>query len=118
VENLPMGEVSKILRSLDGHRVGYWCEGCDELHVIRFVNGLHTWDGNIVRPTFSPSVFYEQKGADGREHVCHTFIRDGLVQFLDECTHHLAGLTLPLPDLPEYLLDGAEAKSLRGKSAP
>lgn len=36
---------------------------------------------------------------------CHTFITDGKVQFLSDCTHALAGQTLDLPELPPHLQD-------------
>src|SRR5436309_254590 len=28
--------------------------------------------------------------------VCHSFVRDGLIEFLGDCTHPLAGRTVPL----------------------
>ena len=31
--------------------------------------------------------------------VCHSFVNDGQVQFLDDCTHELAGQTLLLLDV-------------------
>lgn len=31
--------------------------------------------------------------------VCHTFITDGNIQYLPDCTHELAGQTVPLKDL-------------------
>jgi hypothetical protein len=39
------------------------------------------------------------------ERRCHTFITDGRVQFLADCTHELARQTLDLPDLPAHLKD-------------
>lgn len=30
---------------------------------------------------------------------CHSFVTDGKIQFLADCTHELAGKTVPLPDL-------------------
>jgi len=33
--------------------------------------------------------------------ICHSFIRDGKIQFLGDCTHALAGQTVDLPELPE-----------------
>jgi hypothetical protein len=36
---------------------------------------------------------------------CHTFITDGTVQFLSDCSHALAGQTLDLPELPAHLQD-------------
>jgi hypothetical protein len=30
--------------------------------------------------------------------ICHSFITDGRIQFLGDCTHRLAGQTVPIPD--------------------
>lgn len=74
------------------------------------------YDGNPEAPTFMPSVLVTYRhpkgysnanpaplGYDG-EHVneiCHTFVRAGQIQFLGDCTHALAGQTVPIPDLPQ-----------------
>lgn len=123
-----MGQVSaKLRRSTDG--LSYWCQGCEEVHHVR-VPGW-TFDGNLEAPTFSPSVlvtcghyapgwvgpkcwctYNAELTAKGEEPSafecsrCHTFITGGMVQFLSDCSHALAGQTLPLPDLPPELQDG------------
>lgn len=104
----------------------YWCQGCDQLHQVTTEGGQpnREWgfNGDLERPTFTPSVLTQydrweppvtpENLAQWREkpwpqerkhHVCHTFITDGQVQFLGDCTHALAGKTEPLPDLPDYL---------------
>lgn len=107
----------------------YWCQGCDDLHSVVTERSERAgpgpcweYNGNPDAPTFTPSVLVRSghyaPGQEGkrcwcdynREHpedadgfqcmVCHTFITDGMVQFLGDCTHALAGQTLPLPDLP------------------
>lgn len=122
-----MGQVSSKLRSVQGGRWMYWCQGCEEPHMV---GPGWTFDGNLEAPTFSPSVLVTsghyapgfnaaEKGcwctynaeqiAKGEEPCgfkcerCHTFIRGGMVEFLGDCTHALAGQTLPLPDLPEHM---------------
>lgn len=50
------------------------------------------------RPTFTPSILSTQNRGD-MKFVCHSFITDGNIQFLADCTHELAGKTIPLPDL-------------------
>lgn len=30
-------------------------------------------------------------------HTCHSFVRDGQIEFLSDCTHALAGKTVSLP---------------------
>lgn len=32
--------------------------------------------------------------------VCHSFVTDGRIQFLSDCTHSLAGQTVDLPEMP------------------
>jgi hypothetical protein len=31
-------------------------------------------------------------------HCCHSFVTNGKIQFLADCTHKLAGQTVELPD--------------------
>lgn len=35
--------------------------------------------------------------------TCHSFVTNGAIQFLGDCTHHLAGQTVPLPPIPARL---------------
>lgn len=63
-----------------------------------------TWNGSVESPTVKPSVLTRGGGRlcrDGKyiEEVCHSFINDGKVQFLDDCTHEFAGQTLDLLDV-------------------
>jgi hypothetical protein len=108
---------SKLRDSVDGNgRKGltYWCQGCEDLHGITYEGGdpgrNWSWNGDVNAPTFQPSVlvtYGANPDADERfkewrtERRCHTFITNGQVQFLGDCTHALAGQTLP--DLPDYL---------------
>lgn len=54
-----------------------------------------TWNGSVDAPTVKPSVLTRGSDADG-EHVCHSFINDGIVQFLSDCSHEFAGMMIPL----------------------
>lgn len=93
-----MSALSAKLRSVEGGGIAYWCQGCKDLHMVHVGEGpgpRWTWDGNVTAPTFSPSVLC----TCGKQR-CHTFIRAGMVEFLGDCTHALAGQTLPLPDWP------------------
>lgn len=57
-----------------------------------------TWNGSIDKPTVRPSVLTKGKDEDG-DHICHSWINDGKVQFLGDCTHELAGQTVDLLDI-------------------
>jgi hypothetical protein len=74
------------------------------------------WNGCGDRPTITPSVLVRgsqiELDADDRwtgewvrdlngqplSSVCHSFVTDGRIQFLGDCTHALAGQTVDLPD--------------------
>jgi hypothetical protein len=42
-----------VLRTIEGGRLGFWCPGCDGMHVV---DSGWTFDGNFDAPTLSPSV--------------------------------------------------------------
>ena len=58
-------------------------------------------------PTFSPSinVRYNFTQEDGGPDICHSFVKAGNIQFLGDCTHALAGQTVPLPDWPKEMTE-------------
>jgi hypothetical protein len=101
--------------------------GCDMAHMVN-VSGqggpIWSWNGSMDSPTFSPSirVTYDHMSEAGRaqgkafceQHgryptneenpydvndVCHSFVTDGRIQFLGDCTHALAGQTVDLPEI-------------------
>ncbi|HWU21104.1 MAG TPA: DUF6527 family protein [Nocardioides sp.] len=101
-----------------GCRVMFRCPGCDDNHTVR-INCADGWDfnGNLEHPTFTPSVLVhavqwpEASGPvvgdrrrdrhpgvqPGEQTVCHSFVTEGRIQFLGDCTHQLAGQTVDLP---------------------
>lgn len=91
----------------------YWCPGCDALHGIAILpdrqdNGAGwSFSGTLECPTYSPSQLTKTKlmrddTGKEKEFVCHTFIRNGQIEFLNDCTHELKGKTVPLPQLPDW----------------
>jgi len=88
----------------DGSLHGYHfqCPACQTLHTV----GVGwTFNGDMVRPEFSPSidVTWDHLRLAGKR--CHSFIRDGQISFEADSTHKLAGQTVPLGDLPDWLVD-------------
>jgi hypothetical protein len=73
------------------------------------------FNGDYERPTFSPSylVWRDPKpdvdpkhDPDGKYRSgfrCHSFIKDGKIQYLDNCTHKLANQMVELPDTNKML---------------
>ncbi len=80
------------------------CVGCKGLHSIATdKSSPQVWDFNcnFEKPTFNPSLLvqYPNYGEIGFTKKCHSFIRNGEWQFLSDCTHELAGKTVPMIDI-------------------
>lgn len=79
------------------------CPGCGCYHSLTVTEknefgSQWKFDGNYVNPTFSPSLMVKYENHKGQG-VCHSFIRDGYIQFLSDCTHSMAGVTTELPEV-------------------
>lgn len=57
--------------------------------------GNWTWNGNVDAPTLRPSVLTRMPSSLGIR-VCHSFIKDGQIQFLADCSHEFAGKIMDL----------------------
>lgn len=77
-----------------------FCPACKCGHGFRVgrVGGPSwTFNGNMEKPTFAPSLLCTWKSGDPPiPHVCHSYVRDGQIQFLNDCTHAMAGQTVAL----------------------
>ncbi|RVF00058.1 ammonia monooxygenase [Sinorhizobium meliloti] len=101
-----MAALSRKLRSVEGGRLIFWCPGCDGAHQVGVGAGPGPrwgYNGNPDAPTFTPSVLVTYDGADAGKDgappaICHSFVTDGRIQFLSDCTHPLAGRTVDIPD--------------------
>jgi hypothetical protein len=65
--------------------------------------GWH-WNGSVDAPTVKPSILTRggvAGGGDGEytEHLCHSYVTDGRVEFLADCTHEFSGQTLDLLEI-------------------
>ena len=74
----------------------FWCPGCERTH--GFSANRWIFNGDLEQPTVSPSILSMGSAWEGWR--CHSFITDGRIQFLDDCTHALAGQTVELPAWP------------------
>lgn len=104
-----MGQVSSKLRSVTNGGLSHWCPGCKDMHTVWVGEGpgpRWTFNGDYERPTFGPSIKIVG-GKWGSPHVCHYYIRSGVIEFCGDSSHALAGRPdVPLPDLPLELRDG------------
>lgn len=117
---------SKVLRTVEGGGLSFFCPGCQVRHVIWHGAGAPPrwgWNGDMDKPTFTPSIlvrysclsqaaadrdkaFHEKHGRHmspeelpyDEHHVCHSYVAGGRIQFLGDCTHALANQTVDLPD--------------------
>lgn len=116
------------LAEIDGEHVVFLCPGCKRHHMVRIAGSGHplwSYNANPDAPSFSPSVLWRginYKGGDAEldrildtynlpadrekmladqriDMICHSFVRDGKIQFLGDCTHELAGQTVDLPEI-------------------
>lgn len=94
--------MSKIFaKILNDAKVHYYflCPGCDEIHGID-----EKWSfpgGDVEKPTFHPSVLVRHYRGGKEFARCHSFIREGKIQFLGDCSHSLKNQTVDLPDFPK-----------------
>lgn len=103
---------------LDATTCEFMCPGCGQRHVLPIGKGISpSWffTGDVERPTLSPSIaargilgVFDYAGdwtgewqidAAGSTipFVCHSFVRDGRIEFLGDCSHSMAGKTVDLP---------------------
>lgn len=120
-----MSQLSAVLRDVEDGVLMFRCPGCGQNHMIYVGDGSGpkwAWNRDAEKPTFTPSVLVKtghyvtgyngggcwcdynaEEIAQGREHsgfdcvVCHSFVTEGRIRFLDDCTHKLRGQTVDLP---------------------
>lgn len=104
-----MGAIGTKLRTVAGNGAKglmHWCPGCDGPHIIwtqRAKDGepCWTWNGDIEKPTCSPSVRTFTTVEEGVDRtLCHYNMIDGMLVFHADSPHALAGQTVPIPDWP------------------
>ena len=113
------------LREVAPGLMRFKCPGCGGFHDIPVRSASEPgsqwiWNGSVDRPTLTPSVLarsghyidpgscwckYYSEHPEKTPHfkcgICHSFVTDGYIQYLTDCTHALAGQTVALPDIEE-----------------
>lgn len=93
-----------ILQERDGF-YDFFCPGCEHFHSFntnpKHWNGM-VWEfnGDMDKPTFTPSLLNKSPRKGGGERVCHIYLTDGRIHFLNDCTHKLAGRVVEIPEWP------------------
>lgn len=108
----------------DGHAdYIFWCPACKCGHGVwitgpnSVTHATWTWNGSMDKPTFQPSLKITRNMWDPpvtpenreeykknpwpqtqKEHICHVVVTDGRLNFCGDCTHELAGKSVPMED--------------------
>jgi len=90
--------------------VAFVCPGCGRTHVIpvnETARPRWDWNGQVDAVTLTPSILatwnepsddpelFDDPAHDQR-HICHSYVRDGYIEFLADCSHSLSGQTVQL----------------------
>ena len=88
-----------------------FCKACQCDHVL---DKRWTFNGDFDKPTFRASILVKTRrpkgycnenpaplGYNGEYEytICHSFVTDGKIEYLFDCTHKFAGQTLELEDI-------------------
>lgn len=103
-----MPSSDKLVHSIAGGWA-IWCPACGCGHCM--IEGRWTYNGDPDKPTFNPSLLVRGvvpitdeeadrimagENIEPKPLVCHSFIRDGKIQYLGDCTHAMAGKTVDM----------------------
>lgn len=92
-----------VCKQANNGMVLFWCPGCESYHGVRADDSGKRpnwkWNGSVDAPTFEPSILVNKNQENPAVPICHSFVRNGEIQFLNDCSHSLAGQTVKLPDM-------------------
>lgn len=88
-------------------KFAFFCPGCDGYHLFYTVkigdNSVHSLKGTMAAPTIYPSVLIKEEKRNGIPR-CHSFVTNGFIEYLSDCTHELVGQTIKLPPVDSDVL--------------
>ena len=86
----------------------FHCPGCKMSHILNTEktnsnNSCWKFNNDLEKPTFNPSLLVTcpKFGKSETDRRCHSFVRDGKIEFLNDCTHELKGQTVELEDIED-----------------
>ena len=96
-------KIEEVLNRGKHYSWSFRCPGCGCSHQMFTVAphpGGPQWkfNGDVNKPTFEPSLRVQWNHGD-KSFNCHSYIRDGFIQFLGDCTHKLAGKTVEMENI-------------------
>jgi len=97
-----MAKFISVPESENVNQLQFICPGCRKRHAL---NTTWQFNGDYDKPTVSPSVLVTWTyGEDNKQERCHSFIKNGMIQFLNDCTHELKGQIVELPEFDNKIL--------------
>jgi hypothetical protein len=90
----------KLRRAINGvppvTYVTFRCVGCDDEHTVP-VDGPHAWGFNndFLAPTLTPSLLIRYHNGT----ICHLYVENGSIRYLDDCSHAYKSQTVPMPEI-------------------
>lgn len=101
------------VRIIQDKLLEFWCPACERPHTVNINQpGSWTFNNDLLNPTLSPSILVTGKrwvGKDGDDPLdqkfwpelhCHSFVRDGNIEFCVDSRHDYRGQSMKLPYFP------------------
>lgn len=79
---------------LQGYMI--FCPACELGHLF---DNRWVLSGTLEKPTFKPSMLINKDLKSKHRPLCHSFVTDGNIEYLSDCTHDMAGKTVALKPL-------------------
>lgn len=86
------------IHQIEKYLFAFRCPGCQSNHAF---DSRWTFNGDFQKPTFNPSLLVEIGKHPNPPDRCHSFVKEGKIQFLNDCSHDMAGQTVDIPDWEE-----------------
>lgn len=74
------------------------CSHCLATKIANENGSKWAFNGDVNSPTFHPSLKVTVRPHTLEKLICHSFIKNGKMEYLSDSTHDLAGHTVELPE--------------------
>lgn len=88
----------KLFHHSNGESLSFFCPACDSPHTVNYSWGYNHDPDN---PTLISSVLSNVGGKNITMPICHSFVREGRIEYLHDCTHDRGGQTVELAEYPD-----------------
>lgn len=106
-----------VLLKLQSNRYGFWCPGCEMVHIVRTKSNIGwQFNNDIEKPTFHPSILtsgvkpltddeheriMKNESVPVRHFYCHSFVENGKIKYLSDSEHNLRDKTIDMEPVVE-----------------